>query len=335
MTKKKITIILAIIITVILAYKIESSYGLRHFVTSLIYNQESVVGDIKKSNAYDIYPKFFSKVDYTENKNFIIPGLNTSMVPQGMCDTGNYILISAYDKLKDKNSCIYVINKSTGELIKSLYLYDSKSHVGGLAYDGNNVWVANGTEGTVSKILLTSIADAKDGAYIQSNKYEVKTVEGEKVVASFATYSNNTLWIGQYKKKNNTYAYGYDISNVNSLNLVLTDKYRIEIPNKIQGMAIDKSNRVILSQSGGRNNSSKIYVYGEPEYNVVEKVYYTKLSEPIKTIVAPPCSENIFMGNDDLLYILFESAADFYRNKRDDKEYAKTPVDRVCPITIE
>ena len=115
----------------------------------------------------------------------------------------------------------------------------------------------------------------------------------------------------------------------------LTEKYRIEIPEKIQGMAFDKSSRVILSQSGGRNNDSKIYLYDVPKYILRDSVYYSKLYDPIKTVIAPPASENIFIGNDNLLSILFESAADFYRNGRDNKEGAKTPVDRVCPIILE
>lgn len=335
MTKNKIIVILTTIIALILSYKIESSYGLIQSVTSLAYNQESVVGDIKKSNAYNTYSDFFKKVDFTTNKNFIIPGLNSSMIPQGMCDAGNRILISAYDKEKDKNSCIYVINKLTGNLIKTLYLYDSKSHVGGLAYDGKHIWVANGKESTISKILLNSITEMEDGEFIQSQKYELRTKEGKSVRAAFLTYSKDILWVGQYDKNNKTYVYGYDISNINSLNFKLVENYKIQIPNKIQGMTFDKSNRVILSQSCGRNSDSKIYVYDILEYNTKGDAYEGILSQPIKTIVAPPGSENIFVGEDDLLYILFESAADFYRNNRDDKGNSKTPVDRVCPITLD
>ena len=335
MTKKKIILIVSLIMTIILVYKIDLSYGLTYSLASLIYNQESVVGDIKESNAYNTYPDFFKRVDFTPNKNFIIPGLNSSMIPQGMCDTGESVLISAYDKNKENNSCIYVIKKSTGKLIKTVYLYDSKSHVGGLAYDGKNIWVGNGKESTVSKILLSSIKDAKDGAFVQCDKYEVKTVNGENVASDFVAYSDNILWIGQFKNKDSAYIYGYDISQVNSLNLEPTEKYRIKIPKKIQGMAFDKSDRIILSQSYGRNNSSKIYVYDKPEYILQENIYTTELLNPIKTIIAPPCSENIFIGDDDLLYILFESGADFYRNGRGNKECAKTPVDRVCPITLE
>ena len=318
-----------------LVYKIDSSYGLTYSQTSLIYNQESVVGDIKESNAYKTYSDFFKRVDFTPSKNFVIPGLNSSMIPQGMCDTGEYILISAYDKNKDKNSCIYVVKKSTGKLIKTVYLYDSKSHVGGLAYDGNHIWVGNGKELTVSKILLSSIRNAKDGAFVQCDKYEIKTGNVQNVVADFVTYSDSILWVGQFKKKNNTYIYGYDISQVNSLNLELTERYRIKIPKQMQGMAFDKLNRIILSQSCGRNNSSKIYVYDKPDYILQENIHTTELVDPIKIIIAPPGSENIFVGSDELLYILFESGADFYRNGRDNKECAKTPVDRVCPITLE
>ena len=303
-------------------------------VTSMVYNQVNVVGDIKKSNAYKNYKSFFEKVNFTSSKNFIVPGLNTSMVPQGMCDAGSYVLISAYDKNGKKNSCIYVINKSTGKLVKSVYLKDSKSQVGGLAYDGKYVWIANGTDSTVSRVALSTVTKAKDGASVSFKKYPVKTVGGYDVRASFATYSNGILWVGQFDESKVTYAYGYPVSKSDDKNFKLTAKYRIKTLSKMQGMAFDKNGRLILSQSYGRNNSSKIYVYDKPKYTYKDGVYYAHLPSLKQNITAPPASQNMFVGNDNLLYVLFESAADYYRNGRDGKGKANTPVDRVCPIGL-
>ena len=254
------------------------------------------------------------------------------MVPQGMCDTGSYVLISAYDKNKNEESCIYVINKSTGKLTKTVNIKGSKSHVGGLAYDGTYIWIANGTDSTVSRIKLSDITSSKtkNGASIKSSTYNLRTIAGHNVRASFATYSNGILWIGQFDETENTYVYGYKMEASK-----LDVKYRIAIPNKIQGITFMKNGKVVLSQSYGRNNSSKILVYNKPSYSNKNGVGYAKLGNPTSTLDAPPTSQNIFIGNDNLLYILFESAADFYRNGRDGKGKANTPVDRVCPITIK
>lgn len=44
--------------------------------------------------------------------------------------------------------------------------------------------------------------------------------------------------------------------------------------------------------------------------------------------------EFIFMRDDELLYVLFESETDFYRNGRYRIGKAKTLIDYVCLITI-
>lgn len=61
MTKNKIIIIIIVVAIITLIYKIRPSYGLVDDTTSSTYNQESVVGDIKKSNAYKIYADFLEE----------------------------------------------------------------------------------------------------------------------------------------------------------------------------------------------------------------------------------------------------------------------------------
>lgn len=311
--------------------KLQEKLGVKT-TPATIYKQDSVVGNIKNSNAYKEkeYKSFFTKVNFSENKNFVIPGLKTNMVPQGMCDIGNYILISAYDKSGSKNSCIHVINKSTGKLVKTVYISDSKSHVGGLAYDGTYVWVANGTKYNVTRINAKTITNSntKDGSYVKGTNYSVKSVSGKSVTASFSTYSNGILWVGIFDKDSSTYVYGYKMENS-----ALKVKYRIEIPNKIQGMAFLKDGKIALSQSYGRNNTSKILVYNKPSYSYKNGVGYATLGKEVTSLNAPPATQNMFVGDDNLLYVLFESAANYYYLGAGNNK-AKTPVDRVCPINI-
>lgn len=60
-----------------------------------------------------------------------------------MCLAGSYFLISAYDYKKTDYSVIYVVSRSSKSYITSIIL-PSKAKVGGLAYDGTNVWVSKG-----------------------------------------------------------------------------------------------------------------------------------------------------------------------------------------------
>ena len=103
----------------------------------------------------------------TNTSYYDIPGLtNTNvlgtncktMVPQGMCKMNDLVLISAYDSEGKANSVIYVLN-SDGLLATMVLPF--RSHVGGLIYDGTNVWIVNGE------------TDYKDNKTVSSDKKRV------------------------------------------------------------------------------------------------------------------------------------------------------------------
>ena len=48
------------------------------------YRQTSPAGNIKKSKACSKYQSFFGITNFSSNKNFLIPGLDTNMIPQGI-----------------------------------------------------------------------------------------------------------------------------------------------------------------------------------------------------------------------------------------------------------
>ncbi len=104
----------------------------------------------------------------------VIPGLNatrttlhgfhgittcTSMTPQGMAVTEDYIFISAYCHTKQHNSVILMLSRQTGSFLKEIVLPDT-SHVGGLAYDpvNNNLWVSGGGKGKARAVAYDMIS---------------------------------------------------------------------------------------------------------------------------------------------------------------------------------
>ena len=65
------------------------------------------------------------------------------MIPQGITVAGDYMLVSAYDGSKTTESVIFVINRKTKKLCTTVVM-PYASHLGGIAYDGTNIWVTYG-----------------------------------------------------------------------------------------------------------------------------------------------------------------------------------------------
>lgn len=275
-------------------------------------SQTSIVGSLTESDAFLDYESFFYNVD----DSFIIPGLTTNMCPQGLCKAKEYILITAYDPYRDNNSCIYILDIDTGEYKKTVWLKGNKSHVGGITFDGEYIYIANSFDSSLSKVLLDNIIQSEDNSIIDWELVVIRTNKDKNVRASFCTYDskNNIVWVGVFNIIG--YAYGYSINDTDA---ILT--HTIRIPSFSQGMFIENE-YIYFSTSCGSYTSSKIYKY-------------TKDHNKVKTIIAPPGAENIFIS-DNRLYILFESAADRYY-KGAYKYYllpSFDPVDRVCKYNI-
>ena len=113
----------------------------------------------------------FARLDDQMTASIVIPGLMstrttkgsfhgvvycTSMTPQGMAISEDYIFISAYCHTHVHNSVIYMLDRRTGEFIKEIPLR-SRAHVGGLAYDPvhRNLWVSGGSAGAAKAIAYT------------------------------------------------------------------------------------------------------------------------------------------------------------------------------------
>ena len=71
--------------------------------------------------------------------------------PQGICFTDEFVLITSYSSEDDCMGELMVLDRETGEYMVTLGM-DENSHLGGIAFDGDNVWVCNSNEKTIERI---------------------------------------------------------------------------------------------------------------------------------------------------------------------------------------
>ena len=254
----------------------------------MIYTQEDVCGE----PAIKSYKKFAQ----CAAEEFIVPGLNQSMVPQGMdyWADRNWILISGYctDETLNggKGSVILAVDAESGEMMGEYYLKNADgtyhdSHVGGVAVTKKNVFISNAS--TLYRIPLSAFDEAK-----QCGDVTIVEEIAVPVSASFANFSGGILWVGDFQystsyptdefrhMKNRqgsmyyawTVGYALDETTENELKAsamvkdsFATPDYVLSITERIQGMTyLPEAGKVVLSQSYGRTNDSMLYLYDDP-----------------------------------------------------------------------
>lgn len=276
-----------------------------------------------------------AEIDYG---TYVIPGLTstetqvfeekgssdicTSMTPQGLAVTEDYILVSSYCGSQTHNSVIYVIDKKTHEFIKEIVLRN-KSHVGGLAYDSihQNIWISGMSRGIpqVNAITLKQLEEysfQEDHLPITySQSYDLYAIAR----TSFLTYHDNSLYIGYFTENTASVLEEYDINEDGTLvtqlysdpldksdsitPLALPSDMRV-ITEKAQGVAFYK-NKILFSHSYGILPSS-LQVFNNSMQKLLEE------NAAVQTYYLPEKMEQIYVDGDDL-YVLFESAAYNYR----------------------
>ncbi|MGF2941167.1 YncE family protein [Enterococcus xiangfangensis] len=280
----------------------------------------------KQRQLEQAFPEFFAAVKRT----YPIPGLKessslnlsnkketcTAMTPQGMTLTEEYLLISAYCYDHCHHSVIYVLDRNTGDKIKTVILPDLP-HVGGLAYDPTqqNIWLSHtaGPYAAVAAIPLVEIENYIDDSLPIA--YQQKVVLKELSHASALTYDRKYLVTALFSVKNFGEIVCYPIESTNPLKRIKKSKQTIlespfgtlAIPKKIQGVTFYK-NFLLLSQSWGRQ-TGKIFIF-----DIQETTDFSDTQQAIKIISTPPYLEQIYVENDQL-FALFESGAVAYQQK--------------------
>ena len=287
-----------------------------------------------------------TEIDYG---TYIIPGLNatetqvfgekntssicTSMTPQGLAVTDEYVLVSAYCHTEKHNSVIYVINKETHRFIKEVVL-PGLPHVGGLAYDQEHdmLWYSSNTNGIAQAIsikmdVLRDYNYADNHMPVQVNQ----TCSLYGIVRdSFMTFYKGCLYVGCFNKYTESTIARYAVDSkgdlVNTFNEELGMMFEMAVPldystisEQAQGMAF-YNDKLLLSHSFGIL-PSRIVFYEQSD----KRLYVNENSA--RSYRMPEMIEQIVVEGDEL-YVLFESGAYAYRG------YAGNVVDRVLKLNL-
>ncbi len=255
------------------------------------------------------------EADVMENKI-----ADASQCPQGICMTDNYLLISSYSNSNESLGGIHIFDKDTGNYLASLGM-KGDSHLGGLAFDGQFIWVCHSKSNTLGCIpysFIRQIASIKPQSMVDcSALFQEYHVLNEP---SCIAYKDGKLWVATHTKLLNSKMISYQVT-ANGLRYV--NSYRI--PDKVQGIVFDEEGRVYISTSYGRKKSSYLNVYASIED------LHRKPGKPMIKVEMPPCSEEIAL-TEDKIYVLFESAGEKYLEGTDGKGKSIAPIDEILAI---
>jgi hypothetical protein len=327
----------------------------QNFQVPKLVQQEIVVGNSNDYEEYDLYNRI-------REEGPVIPGIFQATVPQGMAyyPDEDLMLISNY-MFDGRPSCITAISMTDGLLKKTLWLLNPDNsphmgHVGGLAVSKKYLWIASGKG--VYYVSLESFENRSDNTNLKMTAFVQTAAKG-----SFATFSDGILWIGEFTSRDGSYSVpdfhhfknhegnvnhgwmaGFILDSesemINQENIVTGISYPdyiLSIPHEVQGAAFIKG-RIILSQSYGRKNNSRISVYLDPLEELPHSFFITDDNRSIPVwilddqnleveIIAPPMTEGI-VNYKGFTAILYESGSDKYRNT------AKNPQDRISILNL-
>ena len=102
--------------------------------------------------------------DYIKNKLFSV-----DQCPQGLCVTEELILVTSYSTGRSDNyGCLYVFDRDTGDYLMTLSMKQG-SHLGGICYDGESLWVCHSNYRTIERLdyaLIKELAKHSPGRTI-------------------------------------------------------------------------------------------------------------------------------------------------------------------------
>lgn len=276
----------------------------------------------------------FSNVKDSIVTSAVIPGLRstrttigklhavtvcTSMTPQGMTVTEDYIFISAYCHAHKHNSVIYMLNRHTHDFIKEIVL-PNRAHVGGMAYDPvhKHVWVSGGTLGAAKAVgyplsdLEAYDLDSSLAPIRAAHTYTLASIDRN----SYMTYYNNSLLIGYFATDGESTLQRFNITedgglqsqiiaDYDSVHESVTADFFAKTSRWIQGVAAE-GEKILLSSSYGILDSEVQMFQAEEIDDDLTR------SKARKIMRFPRMMEQICIF-ENRLYCLFESGAYAYR----------------------
>ncbi len=242
---------------------------------------------------------------------------------QGLCFTPELILMTSYAESSKKKGSLLVFDRVSGDYLFTLAMRED-SHLGGIAFDGSNIWICHSRPGTLERIpygYIKRLAAQSPGycvdASIVSDEYTLKNTP------SCITCYGDRIWVATHTKLFNSEMISY---SYNATGDTLQALSRYEIPSKVQGIAFDEKGAVYLSTSYGRENSSYLKVYDSL------LALKNKPNSPSVKVEMPPCAEEIAIA-DNNVYVIFESASRKYFEGTDGNGRSTSPLDKMLEVT--
>lgn len=250
---------------------------------------------------------------------------SVAQCPQGLCFTDEYMLITSYSEEDDCLGELMVFDRESGRYLVTLGM-DSESHLGGIAFDGKNVWVCNSSQKTLERLsydFIQLMATENEGDVVDAS--EVVDIYDIGNRPSCVTFYRGRIWIATFHAYQNGEAVAYHYDS-NKDTLIQLSEY--EIPPKVQGITFAEDGTVYLSCSYGRKQSSYIKRYD----SVASMAAKTK--RPSAQVEMPPGSEEIVLS-DGALYVVFESAGEKYLEGTDGKGTSLSPINKILKIEVD
>ena len=286
--------------------------------------------------------------DCITSTKMIIPGIIQTnqgynsrccnMVPQGICATNDYILISAYCHDKEHKSVIYVMDKNSTKYLTTILLsvennkgLKKGNHVGGLAYGNDTVYIAGSSDEKIWKLPYGEVKNAVNSgndvyeaiigktAYVDINNTPID----DKASFVFWDESYQKLFVGYFDSDRFTDFHMHAYNDDGSFS-----SEKIQLPINTQGVSFGVYNGktyCICSCSYNSAKSSSIYVAELKKPNNACGYILTNW----KMINAPNMSEDIHVDGG-IMYNCFESAANYYTSKG----HMKTAFDRIPYVNV-
>ena len=250
---------------------------------------------------------------------------STAFVPQGICQADKYILITAYHSKKKQKSVIYVVDTETSTLASTV-MVPNTYHLGGIAFDGNNVWLTGDTsdkyegEPFVQYIRFSDFTRMIEKSFYEVSKDEISDPVYIKNKPSFLECDNGILWVGTYMGKESSkkgYMNGYVINEKADGPELNTFMYSVisGIDSSAQGVDIkDDFLYVSSSYAGaiGTVKSSFVTKYNFAEAKKGDKDLNISKKE-VKRVEVPKMNEEILVTDSGII-MNFEAAADCWKS---------------------
>lgn len=241
---------------------------------------------------------------------------------QGLCFTPDYILMTSYAESDTVPGTLMIFDRQSGAYIVSLAM-KVNSHLGGVTYDGENIWICHSEQNTLERIDYKFVQRiAESGANYCVDVSGISTEYKIKNSPSCIAYYGERIWVATHTTvfDGTMISYSYDKS---AEQLIPLGEYAI--PKEVQGIAFDNEGSVYFSTSYGRKNSSYLKAYNSL------LALTQNLNEPAAIVEMPPCSEEVAYV-DGSLVVLFESASEKYFEGTDGKGSSLAPLDTLLEI---